>query len=1433
MEKLLQAFNNIASYLPRLDRLKATFGEVADFENALGLIYSDILEFFRRAYKFFRRKAWHIWFTCDWGLFERRFKSILEKLRIHCDLLDREAAAIHFSEMKVMREKRELEEEQYEQRRRIQSATEVFAWLSADEDSQEEHLHRISDIRQPGTCNWILEDQQICSWIEDDSGEPVVWISGIPGSGKSCLCSLIIQNLETYQDLSSMYYFCRHNRSDKETCATILKTLMVQLLRSHLDMTGLVHQAYLQKGSSHSYPAMKRMLKEIVSSIPNARIIIDGIDECDHSTQREVLGSLLDIQKHTGDHCKLLIFSREEPLIGHTMPSRIRIRLDGRTADGLNLFIENKVKELESYFPRMEPALLKLVKDRLQEKAKGMFLWVRLVCTTLRQQASNAELERAIEELPDGLGEAYGLILSRFRKLGQSMRTRVFKILFWVSAAYRPISIHEVADGIALHPGQTVLSKKTRIQNLHRDIVEVCAPLLEKASNGILDLVHFSAKEYLVHEQSGPFIDIAQAHFSLAFSCIVNLTSALIVVPRYSNGATAADLENSVLQRSFGIQPYGHSFWADHVLAYLEHVREPDHQLTTLIEALQAFSIVRKTQSPIYPETITGSTYTSHSKSLDTLRQYPHLFNFISGWTAFKSKIQSAEAPIGDLQSQKDWQLQADETYLSLVDYRLREIAERLVGLKGFALPLHIDQADYHTFLDRFSFDCRFLHCNQQFNSAGDRDTHEPTHVISFPCLQCDFSDRGFKSRKDLERHTKTYHMCAEDFEIPSSFCDVATDSQNNYDQSYGQYPGFTARPTCWNKRGRKVLQKGFQQVLTKLESGMTSVGQTAENLSSAELNQGGKAGLQSSSSLEEDSSTTILNSIREKVEGQQYETLTDFRDDVWALSRSLNVAADLEQVEQIQTFCDKEFERAVSDHPIFANFNFGSSKLRSNATYPDGIFNVQQRILEPCMDFESNSVIPSKSILGKRKPYWSVMEEEEFTELLKKCGRDFIKIADRLKTKTIDEVDQHLVDLISSGRTELLRLADAADASLQDESKIALSGLGERNIEPEKPLSAAKSLKDSVPEGLMYSAETLEAMNFHRMYQKDSSSGKGENHPNEEDSNKAESPVPPKNSDLRDRPKETTRRPRRRAFCPYCARHTEGLHDEYALEKHYARFHRATRQVWICDDISINKKFLAKCKPCVAGKRYSAKHIASKHLRGSHFGAEASAEKLSRWMRKTEEPNPNFDKNAPEAASADKTRPFLTWQVDKHQKLNGMPDLHEKASSSNHSNLLPSMQSGSNKLSISGQTSSLSVSPYPYQDSNEDETDPAESSSGEESDTIEQTPLFPNIPFDSFLPSASIISQPIDRTGPPHRTNLALIKPEHVDRLPHLDTFRKMACLDQVEALYRILDDQRVGGKRYQEALGDLTSLSRTLVTNLMDWRRRSNFVPTIPVSI
>ena len=56
-EKLIEAYGKIADALPRFDRLGAALKDDHDFQAVVALMYADILEFHRRAYKFIRRKC--------------------------------------------------------------------------------------------------------------------------------------------------------------------------------------------------------------------------------------------------------------------------------------------------------------------------------------------------------------------------------------------------------------------------------------------------------------------------------------------------------------------------------------------------------------------------------------------------------------------------------------------------------------------------------------------------------------------------------------------------------------------------------------------------------------------------------------------------------------------------------------------------------------------------------------------------------------------------------------------------------------------------------------------------------------------------------------------------------------------------------------------------------------------------------------------------------------------------------------------------------------------------------------------------------------------------------------------------------------------------------------------------------------------------------
>ena len=57
LEKLVDAYAMIGEAMPRFDKLSAAFKDDGEFPQVMGLFYEDILEFHRRAYKFFRQRG--------------------------------------------------------------------------------------------------------------------------------------------------------------------------------------------------------------------------------------------------------------------------------------------------------------------------------------------------------------------------------------------------------------------------------------------------------------------------------------------------------------------------------------------------------------------------------------------------------------------------------------------------------------------------------------------------------------------------------------------------------------------------------------------------------------------------------------------------------------------------------------------------------------------------------------------------------------------------------------------------------------------------------------------------------------------------------------------------------------------------------------------------------------------------------------------------------------------------------------------------------------------------------------------------------------------------------------------------------------------------------------------------------------------------------
>lgn len=489
MEKLLDAYGQIAAVMPRFDRISEHFAENTSICYMLSVVYADILEFHRRAYKFVRRRGWKNFFHSSWGSFDIRFKTILSSLDKHSDWLDRETNSISIVEAKEWRRKEQEDTMKREQDRSEGQFRDALAWLAIDD--QEEELDRLISRCQPGTCEWLYENSKIISWCGDGPDELLLWLKGIPGSGKSVLCSQMIQKLKGADECTVVFYICNSYASDQTRCIQIMKSIAAQLLRSHKDLSSYVIGEFASRGLTPSVPKLRQLLANM--PLRSTRIIIDGLDEVDDKEHRSIIIELGRLTRAKEPSCKVLVSSREGGDISKLLREKAILSLNDvqdEIRGAIDIFVNHQMQEFRD---RFKEDILDKIAQVLIEKAGGMFLWVRLVLSTFEDVHNFQELCAAVENLPKGLDEAYGRIIERIRKNpSESNRDKIIRILEWIAFSHRPLKTHELLDGITLHRGNYILDDTSRLGSW---VLELGKPIIEEGPGKTLDFVHFSAKE--------------------------------------------------------------------------------------------------------------------------------------------------------------------------------------------------------------------------------------------------------------------------------------------------------------------------------------------------------------------------------------------------------------------------------------------------------------------------------------------------------------------------------------------------------------------------------------------------------------------------------------------------------------------------------------------------------------------------------------------------------------------------------------------------------------------------------------------------------------------------------------------------------------------------------------------------------------------------
>lgn len=312
--------------------------------------------------------AWNVLFLTSWGRFQRRFDNILENLRRHGDLIDKEAGAYHISEARDSRQKLEswrqeslLKLAREDKEYTAKQLRELTTWLKVDGSDQTSILDRIvaEASEHPGTCSWVLKNTHISSWLNVESKTPLLVLHGNPGSGKSAISGQLVNFLNVSKRSLRVTHFSTYTYSTSVQYDSIIRSLVFQLVHSNDDLIAHIHQEYNIGKEIPKTSVFEKILQEaatVLTSDPGqgqaVHLILDGLDEAETETQRRLITLLTKISnqgRSNGSVFKVLISCRMSPLLLQLLKKWVLVSLSDEkrsVEDAISLYSKNRLEAI-------------------------------------------------------------------------------------------------------------------------------------------------------------------------------------------------------------------------------------------------------------------------------------------------------------------------------------------------------------------------------------------------------------------------------------------------------------------------------------------------------------------------------------------------------------------------------------------------------------------------------------------------------------------------------------------------------------------------------------------------------------------------------------------------------------------------------------------------------------------------------------------------------------------------------------------------------------------------------------------------------------------------------------------------------------------------------------------------------------------------------
>jgi hypothetical protein len=211
-----------------------------------------------------------------------------------------------------------------------------------------------------------------------------LWLSGIPGAGKTIISSTIIANLlKEFEgsDAAVVYSYLDFSSETQRHSQSVLRAFLSQASGRSVDALAMVQELQMKCAQSGSAdPMTDELLTATLSTFetfPKVYAVVDGLDECDD--RDAIIRILGELQSLPNVH--LLALSRDEVDIDRGLRAwATKIRLEGPKVDSdIATYIRQRMSD-SAFMDEWDEENRMKVEKTLMDMAGGMYTSPIVLC---------------------------------------------------------------------------------------------------------------------------------------------------------------------------------------------------------------------------------------------------------------------------------------------------------------------------------------------------------------------------------------------------------------------------------------------------------------------------------------------------------------------------------------------------------------------------------------------------------------------------------------------------------------------------------------------------------------------------------------------------------------------------------------------------------------------------------------------------------------------------------------------------------------------------------------------------------------------------------------------------------------------------------------------------------------------------------------------